>query len=54
MSHDASLVGKSRDSSDSLAKDESMNIVGAFIRVDSLKVSSVADDMVFIRDTVST
>lgn len=31
-----------------------MDVVGTFICVDSLKVSRMADDVVFIRDTVST
>lgn len=40
--------------SDGTAKDEGMDIVGAFIGVDSLQVHHMPDDVIFIRDAVAT
>jgi hypothetical protein len=48
------LVGKSRDASDGLAENKGMNVVGTFISIDSFKVSGMTDDVILIRDTVST
>ena len=39
---------------DTLAQDQSMNIVGALVRVDGLQVHDVPDDVVVVADAVTS